>query len=77
MIGSNFTCGRGSSGDVSFLRRVGTHYGFAVHALDLVETASRRCSSTAVRRALAAGDVATARDLLGRDDPRILGRVAS
>jgi riboflavin kinase/FMN adenylyltransferase len=39
--------------------------------VDLVRHGERTCSSTEVRRALAAGDVEAALDVLGRSDPRI------
>lgn len=72
VVGSNFTCGRGGEGDVTHLAALGESHGFRVDAVDLVEAAGGRCSSTEVRRRLACGDVAGARELLGRDDQRVL-----
>jgi riboflavin kinase/FMN adenylyltransferase len=43
-----------------------------VEAIDLVAAAGWHCSSTEVRRRLASGDLDGARELLGRDDPRVL-----
>ena len=71
VVGGNFHCGRGGQGDVAFLTEAGGRLGFGVRGLDLVAHGRRTCSSTEVRRALAAGDVATALDVLGRRDARI------
>ena len=75
VVGDNFHCGRGGEGDVAFLSAAGGRLGFDVSGVDLVCHGTRTCSSTEVRRALAAGDLATARDLLGRNDPRIAAMV--
>jgi riboflavin kinase/FMN adenylyltransferase len=72
VVGDNFRCGRGGEGDVAFLAETGRHLGFAVSGVDLVCHGERTCSSTEVRRALAAGDVEGALDVLGRSDPRIV-----
>ncbi|WP_110206765.1 FAD synthetase family protein [Nocardioides daejeonensis] len=72
VVGSNFRCGRGGEGDVARLRELGREAGFSVEAVDLVEARGRTCSSTEIRRCLADGDVTTARELLGRNDPRLL-----
>lgn len=77
VVGSNFRCGRGGTGDTDFLRDFGLRSGFRVDSLDLVRGSSGTCSSTAVRRALASGHVDAARELLGRDDLRILGLATS
>jgi riboflavin kinase/FMN adenylyltransferase len=71
VVGDNFRCGRGGEGDVVFLASAGRRLGFDVSGVGLVCQGDRTCSSTEVRRALAAGDVATALDVLGRTDPRI------
>lgn len=72
VVGSNFRCGRGGAGDVDYLEAAGVWHGFDVEALDLVRVGERTCSSTEVRRLLAAGDVETAGQLLGRRDARLL-----
>lgn len=72
IVGDNFRCGRGGAGDISFLTAAGRGLNFEVMSLDLVQHKARTCSSTAIRRALARGDATVARDLLGRDDDRIL-----
>lgn len=72
VVGSNFRCGHGGAGDLAFLTRTGRRLGFDVEGVDLVQHKARTCSSTAIRQALASGDVAVARELLGREDSRIL-----
>ena len=72
VVGSNFRCGRGGVGDLAFLARAGRRLGFDVEGVDLVQHKARTCSSTAIRQALARGDVAMAQGLLGREDDRIL-----
>jgi riboflavin kinase/FMN adenylyltransferase len=72
VVGGNFRCGRGGEGDVAHLAALGELHGFRMDAADLVEAAGQRCSSTEVRRRLARGDVEGARELLGRDDQRVL-----
>ena len=74
VVGDNFHCGRGGEGDVAFLVEAGRRLGFDVSGVDLVRHGARTCSSTEVRRALAAGDVAGALEVLGRSDPRIAAR---
>lgn len=77
VVGSNFRCGRGGAGDVAFLAAAGRRFGFDVEGVDLVRHRSRTCSSTAIRKALAHGDVRSARELLGRDDHRVLALAGS
>ncbi|CAM3255313.1 hypothetical protein NODU109028_07200 [Nocardioides dubius] len=72
VVGANFRCGRGGEGDADYLSGLGRQHGFTVESLDLVQAAGGCCSSTEVRRRLAHGDLAGARELLGRDDDRVL-----
>jgi riboflavin kinase/FMN adenylyltransferase len=58
LAGDNFRFGRGRSGDVGLLRRLG----FEIEAVPLVEAVS----SSRIREALRAGDVAEAARMLGR-----------
>ena len=70
VVGSDFHFGKGRSGDVAELERLGHEWGFAVQPIDLVRhdpSAPEPVSSTAIRRALAGGDVEGAAELLGRD----------
>lgn len=73
LVGEDFRFGRGRAGDLAFLRNcAGT---FSVEAMRTVEIDGRRASSSAVRDALAAGDLPLAAALLGRNYT-ITGRVA-
>lgn len=72
VVGSNFRCGRGGAGDVDHLVAAGAWHGFSVDPVDLVQVSSRPCSSTEVRRLLAAGDLDAVGELLGRREPRLL-----
>jgi riboflavin kinase/FMN adenylyltransferase len=67
VVGEDFHFGHGRRGNVELLRRLGADLGFAVVGLDLVGSPdSEVISSTAIRRAVAGGDVTTAARLLGR-----------
>lgn len=66
LIGSNFRFGHGAAGDVALLQRLGERHGFEAEAIDLVDVDGAQVSSTAVRDALAAGDVGRAATALGR-----------
>jgi riboflavin kinase/FMN adenylyltransferase len=65
-VGNEWRFGRGRSGDVALLERLGREHGFAVSGIGLVEIDGQRVSSTRVREAVAAGDFGTAASLLGR-----------
>jgi riboflavin kinase/FMN adenylyltransferase len=66
VIGHDHGFGRGRSGDVETLRRLGASDGFAVDVVRAVELGGHTVSSTAIRRAVAGGDLRTAARLLGR-----------
>ena len=66
VIGHDHGFGRGRSGDVETLRRLGGKYGFAVDVVGAVEVAGHPVSSTLVRRAVGGGDLDGAARLLGR-----------
>lgn len=69
VVGEDFHFGRGRSGNVDALRKIGDEWGFEVHALELIQhsdEAREPVSSTKIRRALAGGDVARAALMLGR-----------
>jgi riboflavin kinase/FMN adenylyltransferase len=66
VIGYDHGFGRGRSGDVDTLRSLGRELGFVVDVVPPMETDEGPISSTKIRRALAAGEVAQARDGLGR-----------
>ena len=66
-IGHDHGFGRGRAGDVESLRMIGRRLGFPVTAVDAVRGADGSpISSTAIRRALAHGDLGRAQDGLGR-----------
>jgi riboflavin kinase/FMN adenylyltransferase len=66
VVGVDFRFGKGRGGDLEGLRTMGRAYGIEVDALGEVTVASERASSTAIRKALAEGDVAHAAALLTR-----------
>jgi riboflavin kinase/FMN adenylyltransferase len=76
IIGDDFRFGAGRRGDFAFLQRAASARGFGVEAMDTVELGDSRVSSSAVREALAAGDLALAAHYLGRPYS-IAGRVSS
>jgi riboflavin kinase / FMN adenylyltransferase len=65
LVGADFRFGAKRAGDISTLTEAGKRYGFEVVTLPDVMNAGERVSSSAVRRALAAGDLAQTRQLLG------------
>lgn len=65
MVGEDFCYGAKRAGNVAMLKEAGRRHGFEVETLPTVMHGDRRISSSAVRAALAEGDLATARELLG------------
>ncbi|MDJ0738207.1 MAG: bifunctional riboflavin kinase/FAD synthetase [Gammaproteobacteria bacterium] len=74
-VGDDFRFGSGRVGDFAMLERMGAEHGFVVESLATVAEDGERISSTRVREALQAGDLAHAARCLGRRY-RIAGRVA-
>ncbi len=66
LVGANFRFGHGGAGDVRLLGDAGKRFGFDVEIIPPVEVAGKIVSSTAIRGAVASGDVAGAIPLLGR-----------
>ncbi len=66
LVGDDFRFGARRAGDFALLERMGREFGFQAEALHTIEAAGQRASSTAVRDALACGDMATAAQMLGR-----------
>lgn len=66
IIGDDFRFGCGRTGDFALLQAAGQRFGFTVEAMGSVMLDGERVSSSGVRRALAAGDMAHAARLLGR-----------
>ena len=74
VIGDDFRFARGREGTVAHLEAGGRQHGFGVEQVGSVTIGALRVSSTAIRAALATGDLATAGQLLGRPYS-MLGRV--
>ena len=66
VIGYDHGFGRGRSGDVETLRRLGAEDRFLVDVVPPVEIGGHPVSSTQIRRAITGGDLAGAARLLGR-----------
>jgi riboflavin kinase/FMN adenylyltransferase len=66
IIGADFRFGKGRGGDFALLERAGRAHGFGCEAMHTIEVGGERVSSSAVRDALAAGDLEHAARLLGR-----------
>jgi riboflavin kinase / FMN adenylyltransferase len=72
VVGDDFHFGHGREGNVALLRTMGADLGFDVEGVDLVDADGKpaddadRVSSTRIRHALVAGDVAAAHAMLGR-----------
>ena len=82
IIGDDFRFGKGRSGDFASLLQAGQEHRFVVEAMHTVDFGGVRVSSSAVREALASGNIEHAEELLGRSfviagrvmDGRKLGR---
>ena len=78
VVGYDFHFGKGRAGTPAYLVDAGVRHGFAVAVIDKIVADARgdlaAVSSTAVRRALEAGDVSRAATLLGRHH-FVLGQV--
>ncbi|HKO87687.1 MAG TPA: bifunctional riboflavin kinase/FAD synthetase [Burkholderiales bacterium] len=66
LVGEDFRYGARRSGDLAQLKKAGKRRGVEVHAMPTVEASGARVSSSAIREALAAGDLKGAEALLGR-----------
>ncbi len=75
LVGRDFRFGARRGGDFSMLESAAAKHGFDLEAMQDVEQAGARISSSAVRTLLAAGGLAGAARLLGRDYS-MSGRVA-
>ncbi|MGI9952031.1 bifunctional riboflavin kinase/FAD synthetase [Moorellaceae bacterium AZ2] len=73
-VGFNYSFGRGGRGKADLLKTLGREIGFEVVVLPPVRIGEQVVSSTAVREALAAGDLSLARELLGYW-PTLAGKV--
>ncbi|MBK8759404.1 MAG: bifunctional riboflavin kinase/FAD synthetase [Sulfuritalea sp.] len=66
IIGDDFRFGKARGGDFVMLQKAGDEYRFVVEAMPTVDFGGLRVSSSAVRDALAGGDIERAERLLGR-----------
>lgn len=66
VVGHDFRFGRDNQGDLSCLRTLGAAAGFEVTEVPPFEVDGERVSSSAIREALAIGDMGRAAKLLGR-----------
>src|SRR5580698_3717133 len=74
VVGHDFRFGRGGEGTAQRLQAAGQRLGFEVDIVEPVTLAGERLSSSAIREALAAGDLKRAERLVGRPYTMI-GRV--
>jgi riboflavin kinase/FMN adenylyltransferase len=65
-VGPDFALGRNREGSVGALRKIGDDFGFRVETAALLAQDGEKVGSSAVRNALAAGDVEEVARLLGR-----------
>jgi riboflavin kinase/FMN adenylyltransferase len=65
-VGADFAMGYEREGNVAFLQAQAEEKGFALRVVDLMDAGGEKVSSSRVRRALSAGDVAEAKYCLGR-----------
>ncbi|MBK7767356.1 MAG: bifunctional riboflavin kinase/FAD synthetase [Sulfuritalea sp.] len=74
IVGDDFRFGKGRGGDFALLQQMGQEHRFVVEAMHTVDFGGLRVSSSAVREALADGNLEHAEELLGRSFV-IAGRV--
>ena len=67
LVGDDFRFGYRGQGDFALLQHLAEVHGFRVQALETVRADGARISSSRIRAALAAHDLAQARELLGHD----------
>ena len=65
LVGDDFRFGARRAGDIALLRQRAARGGYEIEQLDTITDGGERISSSAVRAALAAGDLARASHLLG------------
>lgn len=74
VVGPDFGFGHKREGDIAYLREWGSKNDVAIHVIEPVVLQGVRVSGSRVRKLLLAGNVAEARDLLGRP-PSVTGTV--
>jgi riboflavin kinase / FMN adenylyltransferase len=73
-VGHEWSFGKGRAGNLALLKQLGTTYDFDVVGVQAVTVNGEAVSSTAIRRAVAGGDLIQATQMLGREYT-ILGTV--
>jgi riboflavin kinase / FMN adenylyltransferase len=66
-VGHEWSFGRNRRGNLALLKALGAQFGFEVVGIPPVKINGQVVSSTAIRRAVEAGDFAKAAEMLGRD----------
>lgn len=66
MVGPDFALGRGREGTVAVMQDLGEQMGFRAEVAPMLQEGEEKVGSTAVREALAEGNVTRVRSLLGR-----------
>jgi riboflavin kinase/FMN adenylyltransferase len=67
VVGYDHGLGRGRQGDVTVLKQLGTTRGYTVHVVEAkMDARGTAISSSAIRRAIAYGDIEAAQAMLGR-----------
>jgi riboflavin kinase/FMN adenylyltransferase len=66
IVGDNFHFGHGQAGNTRVLAELGTHFGFETHVVNAVSLRGRIVSSSAIRKAVEAGNMGLAGRMLGR-----------
>src|SRR3989475_9062628 len=66
VVGPDFALGRNRAGTIGVMREIGERLGFRVEVAPLLDEAGEKVGSSAIRQALAAGDVENVGRLLGR-----------
>ena len=66
VVGPDFALGKGRQGNIEYLRQVGRELGFTVTTVPPVQVKNETVSSTAIRNALADGDMKRVENLAGR-----------
>ncbi|MDR3569758.1 MAG: bifunctional riboflavin kinase/FAD synthetase [Syntrophobacteraceae bacterium] len=66
VVGHDYRFGNSREGDIDFLRRLGSEYGFEVQTVSGIRIDDKMVSSTAIRQMIAGGQIMEANNLLGR-----------
>lgn len=67
VVGHDFRFGAGRKGTLADLAAAGERHGFGMTTVEPVFSAGERISSTSIRKALQAGELSRAKEMLGRD----------